>query len=125
MSNAFKLPNIAKEFKLDRATQRQVNSFRKELIKMPTGVWGLALLGVVGLVAYLVLANKNLTEPPFPIIDPAADFIGDTVPGIEGLGEEFLEDIPIGSSSNKDAAYVNAYAAEALASEVGDRLSLA
>lgn len=122
---SFKLSQLGREFKIDRATQRQLNTFRKELIKMPTGVWGLAALGVIGIIAYLVLSNKNLTDPPFPLIDPAADFIGDTVPGVEGLGEEFLEDIPIGSSQNKDAAYVNAYQAEALASSVGRRLSIA
>lgn len=127
MSNGFnfKLPKELRNFKLDRATQREVNSFRKELIKMPPGIWGLAAIGIVGLIAYLVLANKDLSNPPFPIIDPAADFIGDFAGPLEGAGEEFLEDVPIGSSANKDSAYVSSYAAEALASEVGQNLTIA
>jgi len=119
------MPNLAKEFKIDRSTQRQLNTFRKELIKLPPGIWGLAAVGIAGLIAYLVLANKDLASPPFPIIDPAADFIGDFAGPLEGAGEEFLEDVPIGSSANKDSAYVSSYAADALASEVGQRLSVA
>lgn len=126
---SFKLPkefrSLNRSFQLDKTTQRQLNSFRKELIKLPPGIWGLAALGIAGLVAYLVLANKDLASPPFPIIDPAADFIGDFAGPLEGAGEEFLEDVPIGSSANKDSAYVSSYAAEALASEVGQNLSIA
>jgi hypothetical protein len=126
---SFKMPNLNKEFrslKLDRATQRELNSFRKELIKVPTGIWGLLGIGLIGLIAYLALSGKNLAEPPVPLIDPAADFIGDFIPEpIEEFGQDILEDVPIGSSANKDAAYVSSYAADALASEVGQRLSVA
>lgn len=111
-------------FKLDRSTQRQLNSFRKELIKVPNDIWWIAGAGIIGIVIYLVLSGKNLTEPPFPIIDPTADFIGSTT-GLEGAGEEWLPDLPIGSSMNKSAGYMNGQEAEALAATVGSRLSIA
>lgn len=119
-------------FKLDRSVQRQLNSIERQIhkqIKLPNGKQGgwMFWAGIAGLavVAYLILMNRDLASPPVPIVDPFIDEIGDLIPGVEGAGEEFLPDLPIGSSSNKDAAYVSSYAAEALASEVGDRLSVA
>ena len=117
-------------FKLDRSVQRQLNSLERQIhkqIKLPKQGGWMFWAGVAGLavVAYLILMNRDLASPPVPIVDPFIDEIGDLVPGIEGAGEEFLPDLPIGSSANKDAAYVSSYAAEAMAAEMGDRLSVA
>jgi len=117
-------------FKLDRSVQRQLNSLERQIhkqIKLPKQGGWMFWAGVAGLavVAYLILMNRDLSSPPVPIVDPFIDEIGDLVPGIEGAGEEFLPDLPIGSSANKDAAYVSSYAAEAMAAEMGDRLSVA
>lgn len=122
-------------FKLDRSIQRQMNSvermFKKEFkaIKIgKEGGWmGLAILAALGIGAYLIITNKDLLSPPAPYIDPFIDELGDIVPGVEGIAEDtFLEDLPIGSSApSKDAAYVSAYKAEALAAGLSDRLSVA
>lgn len=122
-------------FKLDRSIQRQMNAveraFRKEFkaIKIgKEGGWmGLAILAALGIGAYLIITNKDLASPPVPYVDPLIDELGDIIPGVEGIADEtFLEDLPIGSSApSKDAAYVSAYQAEALASTLSDRLSVA
>lgn len=125
-----------KQFKLDRQVQRQMNAieraFKKEFKALPKigpqGGWiGLAILAALGVGAYLIITNKDLLSPPAPLVDPFIDELGDLVPGVEGIADEtFLEDLPIGSSApSKDAAYVSAYQAEALASQVGSRLSVA
>lgn len=118
-------------FKLDRGVQRQLNSIERQLhkqIKLPKQGGWMFWAGIAGLavVAYIILMNRDLASPPVPIVDPFIDEIGDLVPGIEGAGEEFLPDLPIGSSGTpKDSAYVSSYQAEALAAEVGERLSIA
>lgn len=126
-----------KQFNLDRQVQRQMNAiermFKKELkaskikIGPEGGLIGLAILGAIGIGAYLILTNKDLSAPPVPVVDPFIDELGDLVPGVEGLADEtFLEDLPIGSSApSKDAAYVSAYQAQALAAGLSDRLSVA
>ena len=123
--------SLFKEFKLDRKTQRQVNSLRKELMKGKNSwMWIAGVIGV-GVVAYLVLANKDLTSPPFPIVDPLIDEIGD-ITGLEGDYPEGLPDLPFpididgGNDAAKESASMYAaYEAEALASELSDQITVA
>lgn len=121
-------------FKLDRSVQRQLNTVERQIqrqfkqLKIPKQSGWMFWVGAaaVGVVAYLILMNRDLASPPVPLVDPFIDEIGDLIPGVEGAGEEFLPDLPIGASgAPKDAAYVSAYEAEALAANVGERLSVA
>ena len=123
--------SLFREFKIDRKTQRQINSFQKELMKGKNSwMWVAGVIGV-GVVGYLILANKDLTNPAFPIVDPFIDEIGD-ITGLEGDYPENFPDLPFpidieggNDAAKEQASYASAYEAEALASELSDQITVA
>ena len=123
--------SLFKEFKIDRKTQRQINSFQKELMKGKNSwMWIAGIIGV-GVVGYLILANKDLTNPAFPIVDPLIDELGD-ITGLEGEYPEGLPDLPFpidieggNDAAKEQASYASAYEAEALAAELSDQITIA
>ena len=120
------LTKFFKDFKIDRATQREVNTLKKEML---SGGWvGIAGLIAVGIIAYLVLANKDLTSPAFPIVDPLIDELGD-ITGLEGKYPEGFPDLPfpidLDGGDTADATYASAYEAEAMAAKLGGNITVA
>lgn len=117
--------DIFQSFKLDRTMQREVNSLKKELLQ--GGGWvGIAGLIAVGIVAYLVLANKDLTNPPFPIVDPLIDELGDLT-GLEGKYPENFPDLPFPIDTGEIFGGDDSpgETAEAMAAELGGNITVA